>query len=168
VKMGKKETIELLVEGGKASPGASTAPKLSVYKLNVGEIFKEINEKTKEYSGMQVPIKIEIDVETKSYNIIVGIPPISSLIKKELGIEVAKITEEEKTAGKTSVGNLSIEQVVKIAKIKQESLLAKDLKAAVKQVVGTAISLTGVLIEEKRPKEIIKEIEEGKYDKMFK
>ena len=165
--MAEKEIIELLVEGGKASAGPSTGPKLSMYKINVQEIFKKINDKTKEYSGMQVPVKILIDKKTKEYEITVGLPPVSSLIKKELGIQAAKITEEEKTAGKTTVGNLTMDQCVKIARMKMESLLAKDLKAAVKQVVGSANSLTGVMVEGKRPKEIIKEIDEGKWDSLF-
>jgi len=166
--MTEKEIIELLIEGGKASPGPTTAPKLSVYKLNTGEIFKQINERTKDYSGMKVPVKIIIDKKTKGYEIKVGTPPVSSLIKKELGIEVAKITEEEKTAGKTSVGDLKMEKILKIAKLKMEDLLAKDLKSAVKLVIGTANSLTGVLIENKKPKEIIKEIDEGKWDHLLK
>jgi len=166
--MGRQETIDLLVEGGKAAPGPTTAPKLSMYKLNIGEIFKEINDKTKDYAGMSVPVKLKIDTETKSYEISVGTPPISSMIKKELGIELAKITDEEKAKGKTSVGNLKFDSVVKIAKIKKDSMLAKDLKTAVKQVVGTANSLTGVLIENKRPKELIKEIDEGKFDSLLK
>lgn len=165
--MGEKETIELLVEGGKASPGPTTAPKLSAYKLNIGEIFKQINEKTKEYQGMQVPVKLVIDKETKEYEIIVGIPPVSSLIKKELGIEKAKLTEEDLTAGKTSVGDLKMEQAVKIAKQKMQDLLAKSLKAAVKQVVGTCVSMK-VTVEGKNPKEIIKEIDEGKWDDILK
>ena len=63
--MAEKETIDLLIEGGKASPGPTTVPKLSAYKLNVGEVFKQINEKTKEYKGMKVPVKLIIDKETK-------------------------------------------------------------------------------------------------------
>lgn len=166
--MAEKETIEMLVEAGKAAAGPTTAPRISAYKLNIGEIFKQINEKTKEYSGMKVPVKIVIDKKEHSYEVVVGTPPVSSLIKKEIGIEVAKITEEEKTAGKTTTGNLTFDQVVKIAKRKQEEMLAKDLKAAVKQVVGAANSLTGVQVEGKRPKEVIKEIEEGKWDQQIR
>ncbi|MEM5794376.1 MAG: 50S ribosomal protein L11 [Candidatus Aenigmatarchaeota archaeon] len=165
--MGEKETIEIMVEGGKASPGPTTAPKLSVYKINIGEVFKKINEKTKEYEGMQVPVKITIDKETKEYEISIGLPPTSSLIKKELGIDKAKITEEEKAGGKTSVGNLTMEQCIKIAKIKMGSMLSKDLKNTVKQVIGTANSMA-VTVEGKRPKEIIKEIDEGKWDHLLK
>ncbi len=165
--MGRQETIDLLVEGGKAAPGPTTAPKLSMYKLNVGQIFKEINDKTKDYAGMSVPVKLKIDTDTKSYEISVGTPPVSSVIKKELKIELAKITDEEKAGGKTSVGDLSFDQVVKIAKMKKESMLAKNLKAAVKQVIGTANSMAGVLVEGKRPKEMIKEIDEGKFDSLL-
>jgi len=166
--MGRKEIIDLMVEGDKASPGPTSAPRLSAMKVNIQQIFSQINEKTKEYAGMQVPVKIEIDTETKAFEIKVGIPPMSSLIKKEMGIEVAKITEEDKTKGVTSVGNLSFDQVLKIAKIKQSHLLSKDLKSAVKVVLGTANSMTGVLVENKRPKEVIKEVDEGKYDNLLK
>lgn len=154
----------MLLEAGKSAAGPTTAPRISAYKLNVSEIFKQINEKTREYSGMKVPVKLVIDKKDHTYEIVIGTPPVSSMIKKELGIGVAKITEEEKTAGKTTTGNLTFDQVVKIAKMKQEELLAKDLKAAVKQVVGAANSLTGVQIEGKRPKEIVKEIDDGKWD----
>lgn len=161
--MGRKETLDLLGEGGKFAPGASTAPRLSALKVNIGEIFKKVNDATKDYSGMQVPVKVKIDTETKDVEVEVGTPPASSMIKKELKIEVAKISEEEKVAGKTSVGDLKMDQVVKIAKAKQNSLLAKDLKAAVKQILGTANSMP-LTVEGKKPRELIKEIEEGKWD----
>jgi large subunit ribosomal protein L11 len=160
-----KEVIELLVEGGKAKPSQTIISKLESYKIKAEDVFKEINEKTKEYQGEKVKVKILIN---KGYEIKISAPSVASLIKKELGIEVAKITPEEKAAGKTSVGNLSFEQIVKIAKIKFDDLLVKDLKTAVKVVLGTANSLTGVLVENKRPKEIIKEIDEGKWDEFFK
>jgi large subunit ribosomal protein L11 len=165
--MADKEIIDALVEGGKATPGAALAPRLSAMKVNIQDVFKKINDKTKDYSGMKVPVKIIIDKKTKEVEISVGTPPTASLIKKELGVETVKITEEEKTAGKTSVGNLNFDQVVKIAKMKQENLYAKDLKAAVRQVVGTAASMP-ILIENKKPKEVMKEIAEGKFDSLIK
>jgi large subunit ribosomal protein L11 len=160
-----KETIELLIEGGKATLDPTLASKLAKYGIKAEDLIKQINEKSKIYEGMKIPVKILIN---KGYEIKIGAPSVANLIKKELGIEVAKITPEEKAAGKTSVGNLSFEQIVKIAKLKFEDLLVKDLKSAVKVVLGTANSLTGVLVENKRPKEIIKEIEEGKWDEFFK
>lgn len=164
--MGRIETLDLLVEGGKAAPGANSAPKLSALKMNVGDVFKKINEKTKEYAGMQVPVKLEINTGDKTFEVKVGTPPVSSLIKKELKLELAKITEEEKTAGKTSLGDIKMDQIVRIAKMKQSALFCKTLKACVKQVVGTCASMP-LTVEGKKAREAIKEIEEGKYDSLI-
>lgn len=196
--MAEKETIETLVDGGKASPGPAIAPKLAMMKMPIQDIFKQINEKTKDYAGMKVPVKIIIDKASKSFEIEIGTPPVSSLIKKELGIEKAKIEEtpapkpeaaegeaeegeEKKTeeeASKTAeapkpvekkvIGSISVKQCVKIAKMKMDSMLAKDLKAAVKQVVGTCKSMQGIQVENKDPNDVIKEIDEGKYDNLLK
>ncbi len=162
-----KDVIELLVEGGKAGPDPTSAQRLSAYKLNIGEVFKKVNEKTAEYKGMQVPVKIIVDKDTKDVEIEVGIPPVTSMIKKELGIEKAKFTEEDVAAGKTVLGSITMEQCVKIAKLKMSQMLVKDLKAAVKQVVSTAGSMTGIQVEGKNYKEVLKEIDEGKWDKYF-
>ncbi|MEM5790489.1 MAG: 50S ribosomal protein L11 [Candidatus Aenigmatarchaeota archaeon] len=161
-----KEEIQFLVEGGKAS-SAIIAPKIASYKLNVNEVLEKVNEKTREYIGMEIPVKLIIDKEKKIFEVEVGVPPISSLIKKELGIEKAKISEEDKAKGITSVGDLKMEQVIKIAKMKRDSLLVKDLKNAVKMVLGSIVSMP-ITVEGKKVKEIIKEVDEGKWDEIIK
>jgi len=94
--MSEKEIIEISIEGGKASPNSAINQKISAYKLDVNELFKKINEKTKDYSGMQISVKIIVDKNTKDYDIVISTPPTSILVKKILGIELAKITEEDK------------------------------------------------------------------------
>ncbi|MEM5811258.1 MAG: 50S ribosomal protein L11 [Candidatus Aenigmatarchaeota archaeon] len=152
--MEEKEEINILVEGGKASPGPTTAPKFSALKLNIGEIFQKINEITKDYEGMQVPVKIIVDKKTKEYRIEVGIPPASSLIKKEAKIEVAKVDDKNKV-----LANLTLEQIKKIAKAKFPDL---PLEKSVISILGTAQSLNGIRVEGKYPKEIIRDIRGGK------
>jgi len=79
--------------------------------------------------------------------------------EKELGVE--------KASGRQKVillGNLSLEQIIGIAKTKLPNLLCKDLKSAVKTVVGSCVSL-GILIDNKPAVEIEADIDEGKYDK---
>jgi len=160
--MGKKEVIELLVEGGNAKPGPTIAPKLSQLKLNVGEVIKQINEKTKQFTGIQVPVKIIVDVETKQYEIEVGLPPVSALVKRELKIETAA-----HNPGKEVVGDISLEKVIEIAKMKMKDMNTSSLKSAVKMVLGTLVSM-GVTVNGKHPKEVIKEINEGKYDNLLR
>ncbi|BBL45309.1 50S ribosomal protein L11 [Nanobdella aerobiophila] len=157
-----KETIELLIEGGNAKPGPNIGPKLSQLKLNVGEIINKVNEATKEFKGLQVPVKIIVDTETRKYEIEVGLPPTSSLLKKEAKVEVAK-----RVTGTEITGNITLEQVINVAKLKMKDLNTIDLKSAAKLVLGTALSL-GFTVDGKNPKEVIKEVNENKYDNLMK
>ena len=111
---------------------------------------------------MKVPVELDIDAATKHFKINVKSPPVSELLKKEAGLE--KGTGDHK---KIKVGNLAIEQVIKIAKTKLPDALEKDLKSMVKTIVGSCVSL-GILVESKSPVEVESEIEEGKYNKEIK
>ena len=154
--------VKALVEGGKASAGPPLGPTLAPLKVNIGQVIAAINEKTKEFAGISVPVSVEINPATKQFTISVGSPPVSQLIKKEL-----KLEKLAKTAWKEpAVGDLKIESAVKIAKLKLDSLGTKNLKKATKEVVATCVSL-GVNVEGKNPKEVLKEIETGTFDSKF-
>ena len=156
-----KEKVEVIVDGGKAAAGATMGKALGPLKVNVQEILKVINEKTAAFSGVKVPVKIIVDTETKDFEIEVGSPPVSELIKKEIKIEKGSGKPD-----KDKIANLSMEQVIKIALMKKDSMLDKSLKSAVKSVIGSCNSL-GCLVESKISKEINKEINEGKYDNLI-
>src|SRR5712664_4178847 len=155
------EKLEVLVDGGKATPGPPLGPALGPLGVNIVEILKAINEKTKSFEGMKVPVTLLVDPKTKTFTIEVGTPPTSALIIKELRIE-----KGSGDPGKTRVGNLTLTQAVKIAKMKEDATLAKTLKARVLEVVGTCVSM-GVTVEGKPAKEASKEIQAGKYDKQL-
>ncbi len=152
-----KETIDVLVEGGKATAAPPLGPALGPMGVNIGEVVAQINKKTGEFAGMKVPVKVIIDKGTKEFEITVGTPPASALIKKEAGVE--------KGAGNPltdKVADLKIEQVIKISKMKSDSLLGKDNVAKVKEIIGTCNSM-GVMVEGKPAKETLKDIDEGKF-----
>jgi large subunit ribosomal protein L11 len=152
------EKINLIIDAGRANIGQLSS-KISSLGFNVTEIQKEINEKTKEFSGLKVNVTLILDKENKKYEIKVKPPSVADLVKKELGVELLKISEEDKQKGKTVIGNLSMKQVEKIARIKAEELGEKDLKKVLKMVISSINTLQGVLIEGKRPKEILKEMQ---------
>lgn len=154
-------TVEVLIEGGKATPGPPLGPALGPLGVNIGKVVAEINEATKEYEGMKVPVKVIVDTDTREYRIEVGLPPVSALIKKELGIEKGSSEPGSKT-----VGDLPLEKAIDIAKKKLESMLSYDLKGATKEVLGTCVSM-GVTVNGKDPREVQKEIDEGMYDELF-
>lgn len=150
------EKIEALVEGGKASAGPPLGPALGPMGVNIGEVIKQINEKTKDFSGMKVPVTVIID--GKDFKIKVGTPPVSAMIKKEAKVEkLSSHPKEEKVA------DLKIEQIIKVAKNKKDTMNSVDMKSCVRQVIGTCTSC-GILVEGKDPREVLKEIDEGKYD----
>lgn len=161
-----KITIQALVEGGKASPAPPLGPSLAPTGVNIGQVIAAINEKTKDFAGMNVPVKVVVDKAARSFEIEVGTPPTSALIKKELGLK-EPVKEEAGVKGKKTIGNLTIAQCVKVARGKQSASLARSLKAGVKEVVGTCLSL-GVTVEGKNPKAVTKEISDGVYDSQLK
>ena len=151
--------IKLLTDGGNLVPNPGLSQKLGPVGLNVGQVIQKVNEATKEFKGLKVPVELDINASTKEFEVKVFSPPVSGLLMKELGLE--KGSGQQK---KIQVANASIEQIISVAKSKLPNMLAKDLKAAVKSVVGTCVAL-GVLIENKSPAEVEVEIDEGKYDK---
>src|SRR6266581_4322123 len=155
------EKLSVLVDGGKATPGPPLGPALGPLGLNIVEIIKAINEKTKSFEGMKVPVTLIVDPKSKAFTIEVGTPPTSALIVKEL-----KVEKGSGDAGKTRVGNLTLAQAIKVANMKADAMQAKTLKARVLEVVGTCVSM-GVTVEGKPATEFSKEIQAGKYDKQL-
>ena len=154
-----KKTVEVLIEGGKATAAPPLGPALGPLGVTIGQVVAEINKKTASFKGMQVPVKVEVDTETKEFTISVGTPPASELIKKEAGVEKGSSNPQE-----DFVGNLVIEQVIKIAKMKEDSLTGKTLKEKVKEIIGTCDSM-GIMVEGVPAKEALKLVNEGKFDK---
>ena len=60
-------------------------------------------------------------------------------------------------------GNLSIDQVIKITKMKALNLSSSNLKAQVSEVMGSCNSL-GITVEGKRAKEAIADLKSGLFD----
>jgi large subunit ribosomal protein L11 len=150
--------VDVLIKGGEATAGPPIGPALGPLGVNVPAIVNKINEATKEYAGMRVPVKIIIDIETKAFNVEVGIPTTAALILREL-----KSEKGSGKAGSEFIGELNFDSIVKIAKIRRSKSLARSLKSAVKEVLGTCISM-GVKVDGKHPKEVVEEVNKGVYD----
>ena len=158
--MGNK-TINALVTGGEASAGPPLGPALGPLGVNVLAIVNEINKKTGDFKGMRVPVKVEVDEESKAFTISVGTPTTSALIAKESAIP--------KGSGKPNldfVGDLTFDKVLNIAKNKMSGSYAKSVKSAVKEVIGSCVSM-GVKIEGIDAREFMAQIDAGKYDSKF-
>jgi large subunit ribosomal protein L11 len=160
--MVENKTVELIVAGGQATAGPPLGPALGPLGINIMAVVTKINELTKDYAGMKVPVKISVNPEDKSFDVTVGVPTSSALLVSEL-----KIEKGSGTPNSAKVGDVNMEQVIRIAKIKRPELLAKTLKGAAKEIMGTCVSM-GVTIEGKDPREVQKEVDEGKFDDVLK
>ena len=157
--MGENKIVSVLVMGGEATAGAPLGPQLGPLGVNVLAIVNEINKVTGDFKGMRVPVKIEVDQETKKFWVSVGTPTTSALVVKEAGVP--------KGSGKPNtdlVGNITFEKVLNVAKIKMGDSYAKSIKSSVKEVVGSCVSM-GIKVENQDPRMFMKELEAGKWDK---
>ena len=159
--MGEKKIVEALISGGQATAGPPLGPALGPLGVNVLAIVNKMNEITSDYSGMKVPVKVSVDTDTKEFEVSVGTPTTSALLVSELGI-----TKGSGVPSTEKVGDLSLDQVVRIAKVKAEDVLARDLKGAVKEILGTSVTM-GVTVEGKDPREVQKEVDKGKHDALL-
>ena len=153
--------LSVLVDGGKASAGAPLGPALGPMGVNIGEVVASINEKTKAFVGMKVPVKIVIDAASKSFDIEVGSPPTSALVKKELHIEKGAANPKTEV-----VGNMTLDQIKRVADMKMGKMNSYSLRSAAREVVGVCDSM-GVQVEGVRAKEIQKRFDAGEFVDLF-
>lgn len=160
--MSEKKVVEALIGGGQATAGPPLGPALGPLGVNVVAIVNKINEVTKDFAGMKVPVKIIVNTETKEFDVTVGTPTTSALIVSELKIEKGSGAPKAE-----KVGDLTMDQLTRIAKVKGDQVLARNLKAAVKEILGSCVSM-GVTVDGKDPKDVQKDIDQGKHDELLK
>ena len=153
-----KVIVKALVTGGSASGGPPIGPAIGPTGINIKDVVDQINEQTMVFKGLTVPVRIECDPETKQFEIFIETPSTASLLLKEVGTEKgSSIASEQK------IGNLTLDQIQNVVDGKREKFLDKTYKAAVKTVLGTALSV-GLTVEGEDPRVIQKRIDNGEYD----
>jgi large subunit ribosomal protein L11 len=132
--------IKLALEAAKANPSPPVGPALGQHGVNIMEFCKAYNAKTQDQAGMIIPVVITVYAD-KSFSFITKTPPMSYLIKKELGLKSGS-----KVPNKEKVGKLTKAQVEKIVKIKLPDLNCDNEASAAEMVIGSARSM-GVEVE---------------------
>ncbi len=133
--------IKLQIPAAKANPSPPVGPALGQRGVNIMEFCKAFNAQTQGLGDSIVPVIITV-YEDRSFTFITKTPPVSQLIKKEL-----KVAKGSAVPNKTKIGQLTKEQVKRIAETKLPDLNTKDIDMAMKSVAGAARSM-GVDVEE--------------------
>jgi large subunit ribosomal protein L11 len=127
--------IKLYVPAGQANPAPPVGPALGQHGVNIMMFCKAFNDKTKGKDPLPLPVVITV-YKDKSFDFIIKTPPTSALIKKS-----AKLAKASGTAGKETIGSLTLKQVEEIAKMKMDDLNTIDMEEAIATVKGTARSM---------------------------
>jgi large subunit ribosomal protein L11 len=141
--------VSVLVEGGKAAAGAALGAALGPLGVNVGQVVTQINEQTKQFAGMKVPVLVKVDASTRSFTLEVGRPPTAALLLKEAG--------KEKGSGKSKtdvIGDVSLDAVRQIAEAKGADLQGRSVEERINQVLGTAVSM-GITVDGGDPRALL-------------
>jgi large subunit ribosomal protein L11 len=145
------DEVSVLVEGGKATPGPPLGPALGPLGVNVVQVVAQINEQTKGFAGMRVPVVVRVDPATRAFTLVVGRPPVAALLLKEAG--------KEKGSGKPKgevLGDVSLDAVRRIAEAKGTDLFGRSMEEKMNQVIGTCTSM-GLTVDGQDPRVLLKE-----------
>ena len=127
--------IKLQIPAGKATPAPPVGPALGQHGVNIMAFTKEFNERTKNDTGMIIPVIITVYAD-RSFTFVTKTPPAAVLIKKACGIESGS-----GVPNKTKVAKITKEQVKKIAEQKMPDLNAASVESAMSMISGTARSM---------------------------
>lgn len=133
--------VELMLPAQQATPAPPVGPALGQHGVNIMEFVKQFNAASKEFEpGTVVPVVITI-YQDRSFSFVMKTPPVSYLLKK-----YAKVQKGSSDPKRQKVGKVTLQQVEEIAKIKLRDMNTKDIKAAIRMIVGTARSM-GIEVE---------------------
>jgi large subunit ribosomal protein L12e len=130
--------IRIKVFGGETGPAATLAPKLGPLGLNAKKIGEDIiKEASKGWKGIRVMVQLKCQNRAAEITIL---PTASSLLIREIG---GYERDRKKTKGVKHNGDLTLEQIKKVAKIMEAEgkTMSKTFAGTVKQVLGSALSL---------------------------
>jgi len=127
--------VKLQIPAGQANPAPPIGPALGQHAVNIMDFCKAFNDVTAKDQGTIIPVIITIYAD-RTFSFITKTPPAAVLIKKAINIE-----KGSKEPNRTKVGEISKEEVEKIAKLKIKDLNARSVESAVKIIEGTAKSM---------------------------
>ena len=127
--------IRLQLPAGAANPAPPVGPALGAKGVNIMGFCKEFNAKTKDQTGLVLPVVITV-YSDRSFTFILKSPPASVLLKKAAGI-----AKGSSNPNRDKVGRVTRKQIQEIVKTKEKDLNARDPDAALRVIMGTARSM---------------------------
>ncbi|XP_057853565.1 large ribosomal subunit protein uL11 [Cryptomeria japonica] len=150
--------VYVRVTGGEVGAASSLAPKIGPLGLSPKKIGEDIAKETaRDWKGLRVTVKLT--VQNRQAKVAV-VPSAAALVIKALK---EPERDRKKTKNIKHSGNISLDDVIEIAKVMKPRSMAKALAGTVKEILGTCVSV-GCTVDGKDPKDLQSEIDEGEVE----
>jgi large subunit ribosomal protein L12e len=143
--------------GGEVAPASALAPKIGPLGLSPKKVGEDIQKATKDWKGLNVTVKLTVVNRQATVSMI---PSSSSLIMKALN---EPYRDRKKVKNIVHNGNLTLDQVIDIARQMHERSMSKKLAGTVKQILGTCNSI-GCTVNGESPRDIQSGIDDGEIE----
>ncbi|XP_042411871.1 60S ribosomal protein L12-1-like [Zingiber officinale] len=147
--------VYVRVTGGEVGAASSLAPKIGPLGLSPKKVGEDIAKETaKDWKGLRVTVKLTVQNRQAKVSVV---PSAAALVIKALK---EPERDRKKTKNIKHNGNISLDDVVEIARVMRPRSMAKDLSGTVKEILGTCVSV-GCTVDGKDPKDLQQEIRDG-------
>ena len=147
--------VYVRVTGGEVGAASSLAPKIGPLGLSPKKIGEDIAKETaKDWKGLRVTVKLTVQNRQAKVSVV---PSAAALVIKSLK---EPERDRKKTKNIKHNGNISLDDVIEIARVMRPRSMAKDLSGTVKEILGTCVSV-GCTVDGKDPKDLQQEIADG-------
>lgn len=150
--------ITMRTTGGEIGAASSLAPKVGPLGLSPKKVGEDIQKATLQWKGLKITVKLTVINRVATVEVV---PAASSLVIKALNEP-----ERDRKKGPKNVkhtGNITMKQVIEIARTMRFKSLAKELKGTVKEILGTAFSV-GCTVDGKHPRDVLTAIDDGEIE----
>ncbi|KAH9452892.1 hypothetical protein MJO28_008190 [Puccinia striiformis f. sp. tritici] len=146
--------IYLRATGGEVGASSALAPKIGPLGLSPKKVGEDIAKATGDWKGLRVTVQLTIQNRQAAVCVV---PSASSLVIKALK-EPLRDRKKEKNIKHS--GNVTLDEIIEIARKMRFKSLAKNLAGTVKEILGTAQSV-GCTVDGQPAHDVIESINEG-------
>ena len=145
-------SVFLRCMGGICPAASALAPKIGPLGMSPKKVGDDIKKGTMEFKGMNCTVKLTVLNRQATVSVV---PSASTLLIKALAEG-----PREKGEGEPHDGNLTLDDVIEVAKVLRGKSMARDMAGTVKEILGTAFSI-GCTVDGKAPRTVQNEITSG-------
>ena len=149
--------ICLRAVGGEVGATSALAPKIGPLGLSPKKVGDDIAKATADWKGLRITVQLTVQNRQAKVDVV---PSASSLVIRALK---EPPRDRKKVKNIKHSGNLSLDEIIAIARQMKPRSMAKALSGTVKEVLGTCQSV-GCTVDGSHPHDIIDKINSGEIE----